>query len=427
MEQREIERGIDKEDPKEELEIGESDKDESFPNDPEIISQNKKNETRKADMLILLEIERMKDLSPEIRKILTEVAENAFFAKDLNHPDGEKIIGELSNFLHFIFQDENWVEIWDEIDKLSNLEGFAKAGEKKKEIIASLSLPILNGHLTAEDTLNLVEDITLFEDSDSGSLTGQIGYSPTLAYREGRIFINKRALRDTFDENNPQFELNLTHSIAHELSHGATEQIYFGTDHSLGKDVITLASKLITNPELNSLLPTHIFNVLNKLKESKKDYLALSDETKRTLEKSGISDLNQYETFRQKLAIKEIVTDFLAIYLQSDGTLEDFMMQGIKVTAGKADIKKSPHLSKLTEVYGLFHKSFSKDLPEFKGEFESIAGETTQEIFDFDSMFDGNAFYEPAIEGDRKTQGNSNPVTEAVSLAKSFFDELGWS
>ncbi|OQA04538.1 MAG: hypothetical protein BWY68_00242 [bacterium ADurb.Bin400] len=237
-----------------------------------------------------------------------------------------------------------------QITALTSKEGFSKVKEKQKEIIHALCEMTLNGHLTADDVSSSVSKVVIRPTGNVASSTRRSqGYDSLMTYNPSTrvITISESALADVYmkvDSDTGRktiFNLNLRHMINHELSHGLVE---FGlvSDEDMkvlgafargekseikGSPAILQIRKIIDSAKaMEGFQTQQAIRALRTLDSIDADYERLDEETKRQHSK---------EEFRRRREIdvaNEILTDYTAAFLRSDGTQQSFFRRCVELT-----------------------------------------------------------------------------------------------
>ena len=348
--------------------------------------------------------------------------------------------------------------------------------QKRVEIIKGICEPILAGHLSSEDATALVTGIELVNKDDPTKQALfrdagiRSGYEGVMFYntKEHKIYIFDGSLVDNYvNENNSQMKLDIRHMITHEMSHGIVESAtkYNKTLVAEAKKIIGRA-KTVDNKFADSQ-SQHIRNSLDGVKNAESDFgkyfadelskkpafVAMSDEQKAQFEKA---EKIKFVSDREIQAAAEILAEYTAMYLQSDGTLEDFVLTclkksdpesiksylGEKFTLQKINaINKitSPEtkklllkdlgegFSELTTTYQVFYDEIKKVMVSSKGKFgELISGQNNEEDpfgeYSGDGYADGSAGF--SGQDQNATQGDDSVLKEFGALIKAIGDEV---
>lgn len=358
------------------------------------------------------------------------------------HQENPKEIADFQETILFLKELPGISQQFNErIATLKGTENYKEIEQKKNEIIKGLAHDVLNGHLSAEDVISLVGEINLVsKDNPPDELKGAekaAGYDGVMFYdeRNHKIIIFEETLVDQFKDGKGQpMKLDFRHMINHEMSHAITERVGLNNERLLSS-----ANDIIKNAEsIIDIQPEHIQNVLLGLKSIEAEYEKLSDEVKQKV------SVEQYRNFRIERAANEIITDYTTVYLQTDGSFEEFALKAIKMAkiehpesvigVSKEELKsinesspeqkgqlieqlrnRSGKFNKLIEIYQTFHTEIDNAIKNNKDSF----AETEEDEFDLDelSLF-GGGFME-APEGFEQT-GFSNQTEN-----KGFMKEIG--
>ncbi|OQB05640.1 MAG: hypothetical protein BWY19_00909 [bacterium ADurb.Bin212] len=141
----------------------------------------------------------------------------------------------------------------------------------------------------------------------------------------GEIIIAKEALTGEYKAEDGS-ELDIRHMIIHEMSHVATEDVFLNKNpqNEQQKEAVVEAKKFsdeiiqLAQYSKGERIPQsgHIETVLDMLSNMPQDF-----------QKTG-KPPQEYEAFKQQresLAAKEILTDYTAIYLKSNGERQSFI------------------------------------------------------------------------------------------------------
>jgi hypothetical protein len=246
--------------------------------------------------------------------------------------------------------------------------------------------PILNGHISGETASSMVKSVTVMKgDTLKQQSKAQNGYEGIMFCnpRSGEIIIAKEALTGEYKAEDGS-ELDIRHMIIHEMSHVATEDVFFNKNPQNGqeKEAVTEAQKFsseiirLAEHSKAERIPQsrHIETVLDMLSNLPQEF-----------QKTGKPQA-EYEAFKQQresLAAKEILTDYTAIYLKSNGERQSFIGEylssvGLKrlneyaasnATEGGADTKN--RVAEILRAKTPEEKAQrSQQFPEFKQAFE---------------------------------------------------------
>jgi hypothetical protein len=285
-------------------------------------------------------------------EIMLELLGNLVDGSGKPLPDLESVIRAATDHLKEIYGEtaismekvRGLYEILNAIPDMLN-EGSATALDKhpnaRKEITYALCEPLLRGHLESHEILFLVQRIEVKPKAEiTASPKGISGYDSVFHYDDGIVTISQESLDGSLGVA-PDFR----HLFNHEVAHGVSDATFFKGvsseqfNHEINAtEVPAFSSKMTAEvrrildsaESLAGSLPQHTSTVLKSLRPEniKKDYESLSEDSKKRL---GLDSEAKYLVYRRYMAAKEIITDFFAVYQQSDGTLDDF----IRVAVGK--------------------------------------------------------------------------------------------
>lgn len=259
-------------------------------------------------------------------------------AKGLNDNDSEKLIraSASSRFRRTeIEHDEKARRIEKALEYAKTIritaEGCELNQEQEAEIKAYMLEPILRGHNpeiigSLPTTVKVVKSEELPEAETSHGYSGVMFYNPD----NNSVVIGY----DLLGKEN----LDLRHMITHEIAHPLVEVAFCAemqldtTRGEIKPEELSFAGKVISMAQESESLgipqTQHIRTVLKGLKE---DNLADAYQ-KRKAEYKGSGKAPTYQEFKNKRLIdaqREILTDYTAVYLESDGSKDDFVRQFI--------------------------------------------------------------------------------------------------
>ncbi|HOX41488.1 MAG TPA: hypothetical protein PK263_04800, partial [bacterium] len=385
----------------------------------------------------------------------------------------ENVLTEMGNLLKSLLTEEHWKAVWSQIDEFSKQAEYSHASEKRREIILGFCLPVIHGHLTANDVLNVAQEASITENDPSAGVT--TSYKAPMQVKFGNLIISKAVFLNTFNADDPGFELDLTHMTAHEVSHGITDQLYFEEiprdnltaqinepNPQFSSELIRVARIIIDQSEkVMDMQPKHIRQALLGLNQAQHKYQGFNQKTKDALASQiGVSSAEEYEDFIRVNTAKEIITDYTAIFLQSDGTFDNFMSETINhaeteaikkylgetlsepqeitteeiirklVSLNNGDSKDlSPKIMELLKYYSIIFRNLAKDIDGVRGDVKQPAIPNEDIGFDLDDLdlsFNDFANYNDGFSKGPSSNGdNKKMVDEFTGLATSFFKELG--
>lgn len=368
-------------------------------------------------------------------------------AENEQHPD----LKESAKVLETLLTNPDWQATWKKFDLLAQSPEYSKAGEKKREIMMAICLPVINGHLSAEDTLNLVSAIEIRESNTDTQSTS--GYKGIFFYNPGerKLVIAQEALKDKYAETRNgqevEIKLDLEHLIAHEMSHGLLSETnrsprknkeiarqITGAENPSNK-MVARAKEIIGNAETYmDSQPMHVQAVLAGLKTAPEQFGRLSDQ-----DKTRFGSLDIYLNFRKVAAADEIMTDYTAFYLQSDGSFEGFVDKCLDLTptsgianylssstkkdgVGESDslvyaksLLRRVNMELSGETIAKESGNFASDNPENAGMVEQEENIPVRSKYPeiFKLMETYKDFYTDAMSATKETKGKVNPPLES--------------
>jgi hypothetical protein len=262
------------------------------------------------------------------------------------------------------------------VEKLKDNPEFKDIESKQIEIKKAICLSVINGHLTASDIPQLVTGVTIEaipvkepppteeqlanmseRDRKIRKMMDTCGYD-SVAYWDrdtGEIVVFDSTLKDNAKTQDGR-PIGYAHLINHEMSHAFTER--YLTEN---KELIGLCDIIVENrTEVSPFLTEHIQNTLASMDKIEEDF-PKAEKTMPGLTKE------QFIEMRKLTIAKEIITDFSAIYLQTDGTAPAFM-EKCALSAG-TNFENMPEIAKKT--YEIFYKKIKSELEKNKGKVSS--------------------------------------------------------
>ncbi len=210
--------------------------------------------------------------------------------------------------------------------------------EKQNEIIEHICTPVLLGHLSAADVLTMVDSVNISSSNQDSSAQGYEGY---MFYNpEERSITISSEIIDGYltttgeDGKEMKIKLDTEHMMVHELAHGVTEYTMAKAEQSpedSDLDPKRAGEVVRKTSELAGSQTFHIESVLAGMSESK-----IAENHKEAVSNGSSISLEDFRERRTQLAAKEIITDYTAIFLQSDGSFLDF----VKTCIGTTDLDK---------------------------------------------------------------------------------------
>ena len=365
-----------------------------------------------------------------------------------------------------------------DLQKLAEMEKdpkFEGAMDKKNLIIDGLCLPVLKGHLTAEDVASVVGRIALMDSQPTqGEIRASSGYEGVMYYDQenNAVLINPAVLAKKYQDKKGKFaELDIEHMAVHELSHGVAGKTVLANesweklDQELSSPNPEFSSGMIKQvraiiesaEEMKGSQSIHIRNVLEAIKNIDRDYAKLSPEQK---QHSGTAE--EFHNRRLAQAAVEIITEYTALYLESDGSfkdfarncliktgkkgLEQFLASSLNISAGSEEekpalvqkklksimaglssgsetistiLEQNPSLKRYFYCYKVFYDNISPAVQEGKGSL-SEEGDDEFDFEDYDGYYDSAGGFEQQEKGGRADK-TSNGV---MALIGAFADEV---
>lgn len=344
--------------------------------------------------------------------------------------------------------------------------------ETRTKIVVAICEPVIRGHLTPEDITSLVTSIDLYDSSDGVSNSkatadyeGFMHYDPS----SRTIRVAKEALTGQVKlEDGTSVKLDMRHMILHEVSHGLDPVI---SPSELLDKAIERKAEAIDSAEIAELkrilesaregavdgyLTMHSINALSGLNNIENDYQAISDEQRQRISPE------QYEAYRLKTAVREVLTDYTAIYLKSDGSMDYFVRKAIDRTSSEnfddflikafnVDNKEVardkfatintkldngemsdgglqtgyPEIYQMTKTLGLFYGHIDKRVRAVRGRAEQLSEEV-----DGDDDFESYGGNPEAPSGFAQPEGSASKneaigwLAQSGELLRAFSDEV---
>lgn len=350
-------------------------------------------------------------------------------------------------------------------------EIFDKHGAIKKEILFAVCESVINGHMTAEEIASYVSHIELRPQAELAATKAESGYDGVLFYSPDKktIVIAQEAVEQDGVIGN--IRLDLRHIINHEISHGITEdKLFYKTNKSrlntemnsenpeFSSEIIKAAREVIdAAEELADSQPQHVKLVLKSLKNIEQDYAGLPEAAK---QQAG--SLENYKAARRVNAAKEIITDYSAIYLQSDGSFKGFAKRCIEMSRGQdfmnflkksfgaeqgsadAEVQEKiakvntdlsennltmeelkaqhPEIAKLFALYEVFYRNIDKLMKEEQSDDDEE--EQDPELDLEGGFYDGAAGFGQYDKNSPENKGSSGTWKEVAGLLGAMADEV---
>lgn len=357
----------------------------------------------------------------------------------------EGCLGALNEVIELVKRSDNIfsTESLERISELKRNPEFSNIEGRRVEIMTALATPLLQEHISYKDLGALLS--SGIEISAVSRENGNQGYDGAMWYDPDKcqiIILEKTLKDDGKNENGIEFKRDINHLINHEIAHGVVERTIKESDEDLYEiledDIercpksfriaVEMLEKANANPALLEFQPIQVKTaceayqkMVSKIESDK----SLTDEQKKD------------KTMRQKIdKANEILTDYTAIFLRSDGSLGDFM--GIAMatadqralnqylerqSAGDADQSVSEMLQSFRKAS--VERIESNNISNFK-EAVAILSENPklQEVVKTFS-----AFYEPikSTIGEKKLFNNISEMSRRNRFGDNFEDESYFS
>lgn len=390
------------------------------------------------------------------RKIMEERGEGA--------PDNIDETRELVEHLGELFADFD-----KKVEELAvNKTEYSGIKGKQIEIKKSICLAVINGHFSAKDISSMITGVTIenvppddLPPEEEAKLTDQqrqlrttikaMGYVPVAEFNPdtGKITILDRALVDKYqDKEGREVKLDFEHMVNHEMSHAFTER-YLVKNEKLNN----LCNRIIDEPALFDLQPQHVQNAVKALENIDEKF----PEVKRIFPNVTIEE---YTAFRKNRAAAEIITDYTAMFMKSDGSIEGFVEKCLNLVDKKAfDLavkipevemntiftakdpeEKQAIIAKLRtdypvfgdiiDIWTSFHGEIQKATTENKGKVTSHEEFAAQREVGDNELDELEEYYEPAQsfaqkEHQSKGGGGQSVWANIGGLMKAMSDEVG--
>jgi len=388
------------------------------PKTKEAVLQSRARTAAEGDADIVLDY-LFKDKPEEIDPDIFALFKKAVFEKDDYFSENVDETMELMEQLSVMFS-----QFDQEIEKLAeNKAEYSNVRGKQAEIKKAICLSVINGHFTASDIPQMITGAVI-DSKDKPEKKGKIceminaiGYDAVACWDQttGEIIVFKEALIDNFqNKDGNRFKLDFSHIINHEMSHAFTERYLVENDR-----LNTICSELIEDQSLLDLQPQHVQNAIRSLESVDAKFPEVQAQHPNVTKE-------KYLEFRRSRVAAEIITDYTAMFLKSDGSFEGFVEKclalvdkenfnkaiGVKTSeinaifAEEDPEEKKKKIAQLREAY----PAFSKTLDIWKSFHEEIQGATSGNKGNIDSheelkqkegadwdewdMFGG--YYEPA-------------------------------
>ena len=422
------------------------------------------------DLLKWLTESNIETLDPE----LFQLFKNALKEKS---PDDAQIDQNLDQVALLLKELPTIFESFDKkIEELGKDETkYKKIKEKRNEILRGFCESVVNGHLTAEDVCTLVKDINVYsrdnppEEEREGikRMLAASGYDVVLCFdpktKQMTIF------EETLTDGKENERLDFKHMVNHEMSHSIVEARMI-----MNETLTDQAVEIIKGVgELKNSLSEHTRTALRALDNIDRDfdkffaikirknpdYESLPDPKK---EEYKTAEKARFERDRKNILVHEILSEYTAIYLESDGSLDGFVSEcikkngikdpklveqafGIKVEELKAINKADPDkrsalidrakkdspekFAKIVELYLNFYREIRNEIQTNKGKFSGLAVRG-EDDYDFDLSEYGGGYGEPAgsfntPSGNQGGNSGEGFWKEFVGFMAAFGEEVG--
>ena len=313
-----------------------------------------------------------------------------------------------------------------EMAKDPNYKG---AIEKKDRIIDALVTPVLLGHVSGKDVASLIKKIGFTDGAEQKQAQTTHGYEGVMYYDEatGSILINPEKLVDSYrtkKESKP-LRINFEHLASHELSHGVVRKLALDRGRTEpSRALLRMANQIIEGADsIADSQSQHINTVLRTLANVDEDFKTAG----------ANMTLEQFRAQRKVNAANEIITDYMALYLQSDGSMKDFTRVCLEMTREKnlnQYIANGGSKEQLIKTYEVFYKSISSVINRGKGLSLEEEGDDEEdeptEVLEEDELGSGESFQntsEGFAEGD-KNEMQGQTKSGIMALVGAFAEEV---
>jgi hypothetical protein len=366
--------------------------------------------------------------------------------------------------------------------KEDDAQAWSRIMERKREINASLCEPLIQGHLNAADVLALIPNgikidkagTTAMEASQAQGYEGKIHYD----FDKGSIIIPAETLKDQPAGVPAGERFNWKQLMNHEISHPLVDRVLIDQkDSELIEEMKSAEAAESKNPliaEARKILdaaekiadsqPQHIRNVLKAYLENKARIESGQDEDKDA----------QLAKLRLSYAI-EIITDYTAIFLRSDGTPASFFQKcldtadksalagylakaiGQETTSTEAIYRlqtisqklaaegnnpdfiqklesAAPGVTELFRIYETFYKAikekFGENAEKIKGKVSEFNLRERDLGYEDDEFYDGGGYYDAPLgttPDNKGKTGNSKEdgvIAAAKNLMTTYADNI---
>jgi hypothetical protein len=407
---------------------------------------------------------------------ICELATKHLVEKGEVDPDAAKETGKL---LQILFTDSRYSDAMKSFDQMG-IPG------RKKEIVHSICMSVLKGHLTANDFVGLVPKGIVIKTAAEMAHTKSLNGSEGVAYYDhGQIILTETALK-TGKAKTENGEVSLDaqyfeHLMCHELSHGVIESTVIakegqekmdkqmnGSEKKFSSEMLRMTREILDNADaIKDTQPAYIRFYLETLNNVDRDFGQMPPE-----KQQKFGSLEGYRNLRRVRVANEIMADYAGIYMKSDGSKEDFveksldmadknglaqfLITNLKETGADAsnavpmakdkirDLNKAladktetidsirakyPQIATLIESYSVFHSSLSEQFKNIKGKALAPKKNTTigEEEFDEEELgYSGSS--DGGFSGGNYDPGYASPSKTPAGDSKgsgSFASELG--
>ena len=208
-------------------------------------------------------------------------------------------------------------------------DGVEVSPAEAKAIKKLLIEPLLRGHLSAETLIGMAHTITVApREKISAGSKQRFGYAAEMhCDTNGGITISKEILDPSFRLPNGS-KMNLRHMITHESAHTAVENLLQARPENEAEqkqhdEMLAFAQEVLKLAEMAKEQripqPQHVEKALETVSNLQEDFQNANPPLTVSFE--------QFQKKQLAVATREILTDYSAIYLQSDGSRESFMVE----------------------------------------------------------------------------------------------------
>ncbi|MFA5926721.1 MAG: hypothetical protein WCT32_05565 [Patescibacteria group bacterium] len=224
------------------------------------------------------------------------------------------------------------------IQELSRKPEYSRIEVKKKTIEICLLQSVVNGHLTKEDLKTVLEGgVRILSNEEISQLAKtEQSYEGIMYYDLGNraLIISESALVDEYRMKNAEtgqeriIEIDIEHSINHEIAHGIVERGLLTSGEKRARKELREGKEGVEIPPGLLSLAMSVIAAAGEVKE----YMVYhSRNVLNGLEKLGDIPAKDRQNAQVNAAI-EIITDYTAIFMQSDGKEENFVAKCLAKT-----------------------------------------------------------------------------------------------